>query len=108
MEMGLEVFEELVERTLKGVGRELDGGTVVAEIDGHGLAFEGVGLAIEKGAGVLEDDGDELLFIAGDRLETFDLGPGDIAGGETAGIVGEAVVIDDEAGAVLYYPTDTA
>ena len=104
VEVGLEVFEELVEGAAEGVGGELDRGAVVAQVDDQRLAFEGIGLAVEEVVGVFEDDGDGSPFISGedDRFEALDLGPGDVAGGEATGVVGEAGVIDDEAGAVLY------
>jgi len=103
VEVGLEVFEELVKGAAERVGGELDGGAVVAHVDGHRLAFEGIGLAVEEVVGVFEDDGDGTPFISGedDRFEALDLGPGDVAGGEATGVVGEAGIIDDEAGAVL-------
>jgi hypothetical protein len=101
------MFQEFVEGALEGVGRELDGGTVVTEIDDHGLFFEGVCLAVEDAIGIFEDDrnGSPFMWWQDDRFEAFDVGPGDITGGEAAGVVCEAVVVDDEAGAI---PDDLA
>jgi len=98
-------MEQLVEGAFEGAGGELDGRAIVAEVEGHSFALEGVGLALEEGVGVFEKDRDEFRFVFtdSDGFNTFDLGPGYIARCEGRRIVRKAGVVDDEAGSVLQY-----
>lgn len=98
-------MQELVDGTCEGVVGELDRRTIVAEIHGHCLSLQGIGLTLKEGVGVFEDDDDEFLFVFGwgDGFDASDLCPGNIPGGQTAGIIGKAGIIDDDTGTILYY-----